>query len=58
MIKISLTNEEAAWLRKQMNKVLDDAHWGNHGHYPDEDSVRHARDIFKQLDKEITAMEW
>lgn len=53
---IHLTNEQARWLEKHLDVLLDDAHWGYLK--MDSDQKEHAQTIQNKIRKELDSKKW
>ena len=58
MIKISMTKEQADWLKAHLDSLLDDAHWGRGHLHKNEDAQEHAQTIYDKIEKELKAESW
>jgi hypothetical protein len=52
MVDLKLTEEQAKWLRKHLDDLLDDAHWGRGVLRGDGDAKEHAQTIHDKIELE------
>lgn len=53
---LHLTNEQAEWLKKHLDSLLEEAHWGRAK--LDKDHKEHAYTIYSKINKELTINKW
>lgn len=48
-VELRMTDEQATWLRKHLDNLLDDAHWQRGVLHKDEDSREHAQTLHDKI---------
>jgi len=57
-VELKLTDEQAAWLRKHLDDLLDDAHWQRGVLRKDGDAREHAQTIHDKIKKDQESKSW
>lgn len=53
-VTLVLTNEQARWLSKHLDGLMDDWHWNSHSR-PDADTREHVDTIKRKIDNDLSA---